>query len=1066
MKNLKFLTIGTCLLLLAGKGFGQTNTTYGGATQDGLSSCSTYSIGDITSCPGGTNNTGYGVNTFGPTGNTAVNGNDNTAIGFQTMYNLYNWPAMGIDGFENTATGSQALYSLTQAWGNTADGYRALYYTDGTGSNAAGNTGIGIAALYYNAYGGAVNYQNTGVGAYSLNGNSSSGCGYDNTGIGYNSLRNNYGDSNVAVGLNSLVTNTTGNASVAIGPSTLFYNTASDNVAVGGYTLYKNTSGYRNCGVGYETMYNMTQGYENTAMGYAALASDQGFAGGPPNAFGSQNVAIGAYTLQKLNPSVVSEGMNCTAVGWSALQNFNPNAVDGCTAIGSQASQNDNTGVRNTSVGGSALKSNTSGNDNVAVGSAALSYTTVVADVAVGSAAMEYSEGNDNVAVGYQAMEGGTTATGANNTAVGYKVLRAYTAGKSNSGFGNAALSALTTGDSNTAIGSGTLTNFIQAGVPASTYCWGGNVAVGNGAGGTSNVVKDFDDMFLGIQATKASSLTSANIISNASAIGPYSQVYSSNEMELGNNNVTAAIGLSGALPSGMGTTNLEIATENSPWPNNWNAQPLAQNYYYVAVNPATGTTGLRFHDLNSKSTPVALNNSNFTNIMGVNPAPQGVLSVDGYGNVIYVAPSFTANNGLGYCSSGGLTPMTDNGGYNLLSNAGSPYNFYFAGNGSQQLGVEDVVIGNPCGYTPQAKLDVLQNSGATSTASQTSIGIYVENDDLSAGTQTSPYPVIGLKSYLPPPSGSEFYNVAGWFEADDIDTDSQYAIFVPHYGGIVSVGFNLGTFPTFSSLPALMYVNGGIETGGSYIYSDSTLKKDMTSFNDGIKVIRGLKPINYKYNGVGGLDTRNSYIGLKAQNLASVAPYAVKKSVIKKSDKDGDTSTVLSIYEQAVLYTAINAIKDVDSAVTENHNTETVKIEKQQQVIDSLKTALQSMQTCLNQICSQSSNPNIQGGINGNISNTQEVSLSNADAPLLYQNIPNPFSTSTKINYYLPEGTLGATVIFYDNYGNQLKEVQLSQTGNGTINLNPENLANGVYSYSLVVNGKVIDTKRMILQK
>ncbi len=46
------------------------------------------------------------------------------------------------------------------------------------------------------------------------------------------------------------------------------------------------------------------------------------------------------------------------------------------------------------------------------------------------------------------------------------------------------------------------------------------------------------------------------------------------------------------------------------------------------------------------------------------------------------------------------------------------------------------------------------------------------------------------------------------------------------------------------------------------------------------------------------------------------------------------------------------------------------------------------------------------------------------------------------------------------------MKQVQLSQTGNGTLNITPENLTSGIYSYSLVVNNKVIDTKRMILQK
>ncbi len=46
------------------------------------------------------------------------------------------------------------------------------------------------------------------------------------------------------------------------------------------------------------------------------------------------------------------------------------------------------------------------------------------------------------------------------------------------------------------------------------------------------------------------------------------------------------------------------------------------------------------------------------------------------------------------------------------------------------------------------------------------------------------------------------------------------------------------------------------------------------------------------------------------------------------------------------------------------------------------------------------------------------------------------------------------------------MKVVELSQTGNGTLNVTLDNLTSGIYSYSLVVNGNVVDTKRMLLQK
>ncbi|HTA26764.1 MAG TPA: hypothetical protein VK809_03180, partial [Bacteroidia bacterium] len=142
---------------------------------------------------------------------------------------------------------------------------------------------------------------------------------------------------------------------------------------------------------------------------------------------------------------------------------------------------------------------------------------------------------------------------------------------------------------------------------------------------------------------------------------------------------------------------------------------------------------------------------------------------------------------------------------------------------------------------------------------------------------------------------------------------------------------------------------------------------------------------------------------------------------------------------------------------------------------LDSLRAAFKSIQSCLTQLCNNGHGANRHnGGGSGNsgdsnatILNTQDVTLSAlANAPLLYQNIPNPFNTATKINYYLPVGTQGASIVFYDTYGNKIKTVELNQTGNGTLNITPDNLTSGIYSYSLVVNGNVVDTKRMLLQK
>jgi hypothetical protein len=83
-----------------------------------------------------------------------------------------------------------------------------------------------------------------------------------------------------------------------------------------------------------------------------------------------------------------------------------------------------------------------------------------------------------------------------------------------------------------------------------------------------------------------------------------------------------------------------------------------------------------------------------------------------------------------------------------------------------------------------------------------------------------------------------------------------------------------------------------------------------------------------------------------------------------------------------------------------------------------------------------------------------------------LYQNNPNPFSVSTTINYYLDNNASNASILIFDMQGTLLKTVTLSNTGKGSIVISGGELNAGMYMYSLVANGKEVDTKRMILTK
>jgi len=65
-----------------------------------------------------------------------------------------------------------------------------------------------------------------------------------------------------------------------------------------------------------------------------------------------------------------------------------------------------------------------------------------------------------------------------------------------------------------------------------------------------------------------------------------------------------------------------------------------------------------------------------------------------------------------------------------------------------------------------------------------------------------------------------------------------------------------------------------------------------------------------------------------------------------------------------------------------------------------------------------------------------------------------------------LPEGTHRATLLVTGLNGQEIKRIALPQTGEGQIELQIGNLPAGTYNYSLAIDGKKLDTKRMIIQK
>jgi hypothetical protein len=87
-----------------------------------------------------------------------------------------------------------------------------------------------------------------------------------------------------------------------------------------------------------------------------------------------------------------------------------------------------------------------------------------------------------------------------------------------------------------------------------------------------------------------------------------------------------------------------------------------------------------------------------------------------------------------------------------------------------------------------------------------------------------------------------------------------------------------------------------------------------------------------------------------------------------------------------------------------------------------------------------------------------------NPDIPVLYQNNPNPFNKTTEITIYLPENISKALLYIHDLNGVEVKVFDIRERGLVKTDIHANALNKGMYLYSLVVDGKQVDSNRMIL--
>jgi len=421
-------------------------------------------------------------------------------------------------------------------------------------------------------------------------------------------------------------------------------------------------------------------------------------------------------------------------------------------------------------------------------------------------------------------------------------------------------------------------------------------------------------------------------------------------------------------------------------------------------TNAAGGSSGLRFTNLTAAS-------PNTPNVANGN-----VLSVDADGDVILVP-------GGGGGAFGGACGNTNN----MAADFEIPmnnFNYVFTGQGT---GTNSVGIGTPAGTCTPLPAKLVVNQTVTSI---NSLGILTRN------TSPNSCSMMAINTGATGVPGNP--QIAGWFQAPF----DQYAIVVPKSGGFVSIGktppvsapgYNNWAPFTPNILGAMLDVGGSIYMMGSLVStSDVTLKHNVVTITNALDKVLSLRGVNFEWNTADDSLMTGVHGGFIAQEVDSIIPEVVL------TDAQGLKS---------IAYTEL--IPYLVEALKEEHAQN-----------ESLTARVDSLISVVGGCCNNNARTSNSG------TNQQDVTLTNSQSIVLNQNVPNPFAEQTTITYHLPESVVKAQILFYDAQGKLIKAVDLDSRGEGQLNVFADDLSNGIYSYALVADGQVIDTKQMVKSK
>jgi hypothetical protein len=263
---------------------------------------------------------------------------------------------------------------------------------------------------------------------------------------------------------------------------------------------------------------------------------------------------------------------------------------------------------------------------------------------------------------------------------------------------------------------------------------------------------------------------------------------------------------------------------------------------------------------------------------------------------------------------------------------------------------------------------------------------------------------------------------------------------------------------------------------------SDARFKTNVTENVKGLEFIKNLRPVNYQFNTeefdlflmknmpdsvktkrTQGIDYTASkavihtgFIAQEVEQAAITSGYVFDGVHVPVNDDDNYSVS----YAQFVV-PLVKAVQEL-SKISDSLQTRT---NDQDSVNNFLQNQINQLTNMINDCCSSSDRRGTNNEENNNNANSTNVILNESKAVVLNQNTPNPFAEQTTITYFLPENTGKAQILFYNSGGQLIQSVEITTKGHGTLNVFADDLSHGIYTYSIVIEGKIIETKKMIKQ-